>query len=190
MNPKIPSQREIRNRLGPTLADAFFELSNPTIKTFVGITPPLNGPKDQLWHSPSDQLIGKNHLKAPVPTRITQAATHKGVLGYYEVTDDHCKYHNFSYFLYFLILELGEQGLKDFETMLEKKIRASMFAEIKDIQLLIEAEQRRITNFRIEKINNECARRLQFLAKEYDKKLEVTFSMILRFSFQSIFIVL
>ncbi|XP_011308430.1 uncharacterized protein [Fopius arisanus] len=148
MDPRIPSQKEIRDCLGSTLADAFFELSNPVVRTFVGVTPPLQGPDEHLWHSPSDQLINKNCLKTPVTSSITQATTHRGVL------------------------ELGEKALRQYDVELERRIRESLFAEMKNFHLLLEAEQRHITKTRIKKIEDECTSRINNLTKDYDKKLE------------------
>lgn len=47
----------------------------------VGYNDKLEGPKEQLWISPSDQLMGKVVLTEPYPRQEVQAMTHQNILG-------------------------------------------------------------------------------------------------------------
>lgn len=47
----------------------------------MGLAKPLEGPKTELWVSPSDQLIGRVVLRAPMTTKYVKALTHQGILG-------------------------------------------------------------------------------------------------------------
>ena len=41
----------------------------------------MKGPPEELWISPSDQLIGKVALKPPFTSKFIKACTHQGILG-------------------------------------------------------------------------------------------------------------
>ncbi|GLV44429.1 hypothetical protein CBL_10233 [Carabus blaptoides fortunei] len=76
----VPIQQEIRCRLGDDLTEVLFETCMPSLKPYLGLTPTLNGPGDDLWVSPSDILIGKIRLKPPLTNKYIKALTHQGIL--------------------------------------------------------------------------------------------------------------
>lgn len=78
---EVPMMSEIREQLGSSFADVFFEKCPGALKPDVGIEPKLEGPGEELWISPSDLLIGKVVLKPPVTSRYIRALTHEGILG-------------------------------------------------------------------------------------------------------------
>lgn len=77
---QIPTMSEVREELGNALAPVFFEQCPEALKEQIGLTPPLEGPGDVLWTSPSDLLIGKVVLKPPYTDRHIKALTHQGIL--------------------------------------------------------------------------------------------------------------
>lgn len=78
---QVPTMSEIRENLGDTLAEVFFDVCPEALKPLVGLTPPLEGTGDELWSSPSDLLIGKVCLKPPLTSKHMRALTHEGILG-------------------------------------------------------------------------------------------------------------
>lgn len=77
----LPKRTEIRSYLGSPLADVFNDYSDETTRELLGVVPPLKGPQEELWISPSDQLIGKVALKPPLTNKCIKACTHQGILG-------------------------------------------------------------------------------------------------------------
>ncbi|XP_014289663.1 uncharacterized protein C6orf163 homolog [Halyomorpha halys] len=79
-NHQLPDIDEVRLSVGYQLADIFFSQASDGIKRCVGYDKKLEGPKEQLWISPSDQLMGKVVLTEPYPRQEVQAMTHQNIL--------------------------------------------------------------------------------------------------------------
>lgn len=77
---KYPMKSAIQKNLGGPLSEVFFSNLNSVQQDHVGYTPKLQGPGENLWVSPSDNLMGSVVLRPPFTTRIRQALTHKGIL--------------------------------------------------------------------------------------------------------------
>lgn len=77
----VPTQTEVKYRMGENLANVLFDSILPALKPYLGVCPPLKGPGDDLWLSPSDLLIGKVKLKPPLTSKHIKALTHEGILG-------------------------------------------------------------------------------------------------------------
>lgn len=76
--PSISCAKEV---LGLPLAELVFCQCHDELKEAFGLTPPLGGPGDLLWVSPSDLLVGKVCLKPPLTQKHIQALTHEGIIG-------------------------------------------------------------------------------------------------------------
>ncbi|CAH1405451.1 unnamed protein product [Nezara viridula] len=79
-NHQLPGIDEINLSVGFQLADIFFPQAGEGLKKCVGYGKKLEGPKEQLWISPSDQLMGKVVLTEPFPRQEVQAMTHQNIL--------------------------------------------------------------------------------------------------------------
>ncbi|CAH0555918.1 unnamed protein product [Brassicogethes aeneus] len=77
---KIPTISEVKDILGPDIARIIFLQCPSEQKVLLGLIPPLEGPGDTLWSSPSDLLIGKVCLKPPLTSKYMRALTHQGIL--------------------------------------------------------------------------------------------------------------
>lgn len=76
----LPTQIEVRQKLGDDLANVIFQTMNPIEKHLMGIKNPLNGPPEQLWIAPNDRLEGHVNLTAPPNDEVLRALTHEKIL--------------------------------------------------------------------------------------------------------------
>lgn len=79
-NLEIPTITEIKNSLGQPFTEVFFEQCPGALRCYLGLEPPLEGPGNTLWQSPSDILLGKVVLKPPITSKCIKALTHEGIL--------------------------------------------------------------------------------------------------------------
>ncbi|XP_044272256.1 uncharacterized protein LOC123016092 isoform X2 [Tribolium madens] len=77
---KAPTISEVKVVSGLPLALVIFEQSHEDIQEDLGVVPSLEGPKGELWVSPSDLLIGKVALTPPLTQKHIQALTHQGII--------------------------------------------------------------------------------------------------------------
>lgn len=80
---QIPKLSTAVKNLGKPLSNVVFKQCQEALLDLWGLEPPLKGPGDELWTSPSDLLIGKVCLKPPLTSKHIQALTHQGILGSY-----------------------------------------------------------------------------------------------------------
>ncbi|KYB25659.1 hypothetical protein TcasGA2_TC034853 [Tribolium castaneum] len=77
---QAPTMSEVKVVAGLPLALVIFEQSLEDIQKDLGVVPPLEGAKGELWVSPSDLLIGKVALTPPLTQKHIQALTHQGII--------------------------------------------------------------------------------------------------------------
>lgn len=76
----LPTQTQVRDKLGTELADVIFDRMNPVEKCLMGVDKPLKGPTEQMWVDPRDKAKGNVKL-TPIPCYDhIRALTHQGVL--------------------------------------------------------------------------------------------------------------
>ncbi|KAB0794292.1 hypothetical protein PPYR_11131 [Photinus pyralis] len=75
-----PTISQVKNELGNDLAEMIFSTCPKSVQPVLGLAPPLKGPGDDLWTSPSDILLGKVCLKPPLTGKCMKALTHQGIL--------------------------------------------------------------------------------------------------------------
>lgn len=79
----VPDQTELKHMMGTDLAKLMFDSTDPKIQEMLGMKPPMEGPGEELWVSPSDCLIGHVKLKPPLTNKYIKALTHQGILRKY-----------------------------------------------------------------------------------------------------------
>nr|CAH7731723.1 unnamed protein product [Callosobruchus chinensis] len=77
---QVPTLSDATNVLGRPLANLVFDQCHHALKDELGLEPPLEGPKGDLWIAPSDLLIGKVALTPPITRKHIQALTHEGII--------------------------------------------------------------------------------------------------------------
>lgn len=82
---EIPTLSEAKSTLGEELSKIVFDQCDESLKEDFGLKPPLKGPSDELWISPSDLLKGKIALTPPYTRKYVQALTHQGILSMIEI---------------------------------------------------------------------------------------------------------
>ncbi|CAH1126854.1 unnamed protein product [Ceutorhynchus assimilis] len=75
-----PKLSDVKKNLGEVAAQVVYDQCQNSLKEDFGLTPPLKGPGEILWISPSDLLVGKLALKPPFTPKCLQALTHQGIL--------------------------------------------------------------------------------------------------------------
>ncbi|XP_018333092.1 uncharacterized protein LOC112904709 [Agrilus planipennis] len=76
---EFPTISEVKKEC-QDLSKLVFDQCIDSLKDKLGLTPPLGGPGEVLWQSPSDLLEGKVILKPPYSNRCIKALTHEGIL--------------------------------------------------------------------------------------------------------------
>lgn len=79
-NDIIPTHKKIHENLGNDLANYYFSTMSKESRVIIGLEPPLEGPGDQMWVYPEDELNDEPKLK-PVSAMEIKALTHQGILG-------------------------------------------------------------------------------------------------------------
>lgn len=79
-NDIIPTHKKIHENLGDDLANYYFSTMSKESRVIIGLEPPLEGPGDQMWVYPEDELNDQPKLK-PVSAMEIKALTHQGILG-------------------------------------------------------------------------------------------------------------
>uniref|UniRef100_A0A1B6GFY3 Uncharacterized protein n=1 Tax=Cuerna arida TaxID=1464854 RepID=A0A1B6GFY3_9HEMI len=77
---KYPMVSAIKRNLGGPLSEVFFSFLTHQQQDFIGYTPKLKGPGEEIWVSPSDILQNHVVLTPPYTNRLKQAMTHQGIM--------------------------------------------------------------------------------------------------------------
>ncbi|XP_046608481.1 uncharacterized protein LOC124299349 [Neodiprion virginianus] len=150
---EVPVQAEIRERMGSSMAQVFFDHGHPDSRKLLGVIPPLKGPREELWISPSDQLIQKVALVPPLTNKCIKACTHQGIL--------------------------GKQAMEKYEHELYDKMVKKYEEDNKDTRNMFEAEKRRAIQLAEQELQLKYEKYIQNLQEEFKQNLQVTITSII-----------
>ncbi|XP_015517860.2 uncharacterized protein LOC107222853 [Neodiprion lecontei] len=146
---EVPVQTEIRERMGSSMAQVFFDHGHPDSRKLLGVIPPLKGPREELWISPSDQLIQKVALVPPLTNKCIKACTHQGILA------------------------IGKQAMEKYEHELYDKMVKKYEEDNKDTRNMFEAEKRRAIQLAEQELQLKYEKYIQNLQEEFKQDLQI-----------------
>ncbi|XP_046466092.1 uncharacterized protein [Neodiprion pinetum] len=146
---EVPVQAEIRERMGSSMAQVFFDHGHPDSRKLLGVIPPLKGPREELWISPSDQLIQKVALVPPLTNKCIKACTHQGILA------------------------IGKQAMEKYEHELYDKMVKKYEEDNKDTRNMFEAEKRRAIQLAEQELQLKYEKYIQNLQEEFKQDLQI-----------------
>ncbi|XP_046734956.1 uncharacterized protein LOC124404667 [Diprion similis] len=153
---EVPAQSEIRERMGSSMAQVFFDHGHSDSRKLLGVIPPLKGPREELWISPSDQLIQKVALVPPLTNKYIKACTHQGILA------------------------IGKQAMEKYEHELYDKMVKKYEEDNTDTRNMFEAEKRRAIQLAEQELQLKYEKYIQNLQEEFKQTLQIALAEAFR----------
>ncbi|XP_048506265.1 uncharacterized protein LOC105688533 [Athalia rosae] len=148
MKNDVPGQSEIRERMGPLVAEVFFDYCHRDSRKLLGIIRPLKTPREELWISPSDQFVEKVVLVPPSTDNDIKACTHQRILA------------------------IGQLAIEKHERELYEKFVNKYEQENEESRNMFEAERKRAVTLADERLESKYNNIIQCLQKEFKRKLQ------------------